>query len=322
LWILVGLAALVGLSLLAGNLRTETREVVAYLDEAHIVADDARQQSDAYQALMVNDLAVLDRAEFDVLMQTIETAIVNDKARLEPIMIPDSAVAAGDMLDLALDSWQKGLDGVQRSILAVVDDPDGIEPVDQLSTALLDLQLGDLLYARFRERANALTADLDVTITEFAPVSFVADEPVLRNAALIARAVRQSTILGSRSDMAILSGFFVPSRTGGQTASGADILPATDTLSFGVVISNLGNQVEKGVVVQMRFLDGDGVVVSSATSPTVDLEPGEGTSVVFDPADVSPGRNYEVQWSIPLDPDDIDASNNSMSAQIAIGSNG
>lgn len=318
----MGLAALVGLSLLAGSLRTETREVVAYLDEAHIVVDDARQQSDAYQALMVNDLAVLERAEFDVLMQTIETKITEDRARMEPIMVPDSAVAAADMLELALESWQRGLDGVQRAILAVVDSPDGIEPVDQLNTALLDLQLGDLLYAMFMERANELHTGLDVTMAEFAPVAFVADEPVLRNAGLIARAVRQSTILGSRRDLAILSPFFVPSRTGGQTASGADILPATDSLSFGVVISNLGNQIEKGVVVEMRFVDGDGAVLISSTSQTVDLEPGEGTSVVFDPAEVSPGRDYEVQWSIPLSADDIDAANNSLTARIAIGANG
>jgi len=322
LWILLGLAVIVGLSVLAGNLVTETRGLVAYLDEAHIVVDDARQQADAYEALMVNELAVLERSEFDVLMQTIETAISDDIERLEPLEVPDAAVAAADMLDLAMASWESGLDGVQRAILDVVDDPDGIEPVDQLGTALLDLQLGDLLYARFMQRANELAVDLDVSISDFAAVAFVADEPVLRNAEVIARAVRQSTILGSRRDLAILSGFFVPSRTGGQTSNGADILPATDVLSFGVVVSNVGNQVEKGIVVDMRFLDADGAVVVSSTSQTVDLEPGEATTVVFDPVEVSPGRNYELQWSIPLSAEDIDADNNSMNAQIAIGANG
>jgi len=318
LWILIGLAAIVGLSLVAGDLRTENRDLVLYLDEARIVAEDASQQANAYQALMSVQLRELERSEFDVLMQGFETSLAEDQERIAEFRVPDKAAAAADMLDLAMSSWESGLAGVRTAILSVADDPIGTAPVDSLSAALVELQIGDLLYSRFLVRATELTVGLDVRVGDFREVGFVAGEPVLRNGVVIAEAVRQSAILGTRRDIAILQPVFEPSKTGGQTDDGIDLFPATETFGFLAVISNNGNQVEKGIVVNARFLDADGAEIASETSEPVDLEPGARTSVEFSEVAVSPGLRYELRLSMPTVEEEIDIENNSMVIPLVI----
>ncbi len=318
LWILVGVAVVVGLSLVAGNLRTENRELVTYFDEARIAAEDASQQADAYRTLMLVQLAELDRAEFDVLMLGLESSLIDDRERLAQFLVPDTAIAAADMFDLAMTSWESGLAGVRRAVLSIADDPIGTAPVDSLSGALLELQIGDLLYARFLLRATELTVGLDVRVGDFAEVGFVASEPVLRNGVVIAEAVRQSAILGTRRDLAILQPVFEPTETGGKTDDGVDLFPATETFGFAAVISNNGNQIEKGIVVEARFLDADGAAIASEASEPVDLEPGARTTVSFAEVAVSPGLGYELRLSIATVEEEIDTENNTMIIPLVI----
>lgn len=321
-WIAGVVVLIVGMAWLTGSLRTETRELVAFFDEARILTDDAAQQADAYRELLRAQLTNLDRDQFEVLVENIESSIGEGAAQLEALTVPDSAAPSAEMLSLAFASWASGLDGVQRSVLGIADDPSSTGAVDSLNSALVELQVGDLLYSRFLDRAVVLTADLDVAIGDFGDVSFVAEEPVLRNAELIASAVRGSSLLEARRDMAILQPVFVPTNTGGRTPGGADIFPATEQLAYAVVIGNNGNQVEKGVVVEARFFDSQGLLLDSQTSETVDLEPDQKATVSFAPVQVSPGQTYELVLSTPIVEDDLDEANNTFIREIAIQARG
>ena len=318
-WWLLGLAtAFVALALLTGGIRTETRQLTEFFDESRTLAMDSDQVADDFRTLIRTELDSVSRDDFDVLMDRLEGLMVGNAAALEIVGRPDSAFASGELLSLAFDSWATGLGDFRTSVIAVTDDPAGNAPVDRLAAAIVQLRVGDLLYARFLDSANELKAGLDVTIGEFPIVAFVTTEPALLNGDLLARTIRGSTEMGIRHDLSILQIVFDPIATGGEGSDGELIFPATDSLAFSAVISNQGNEPEKAKIVTITFQSEEGAVLAQADSELLDLAPGENRSVFFDAVDVSPGSEYTLIFTLTLADDDLTPDNNTWDAQIRI----
>lgn len=317
-WLLAIATAFVGLALLTGGIRTETRQITEFFDESRILVLESDQISEDFRTLIRAELQTVTRDDFDLLMDRLEGLMMENAATLELVNRPDSAFAPGELLSLAFDSWATGLGDFRTSVIAVTDDPAGNNPVDQLAAAIVQLRVGDLLYARFLDGANELIAGLDVTIGDFPVVAFVTTEPALLNGDLLARTIRGSADMGIRHDLSILQVVFDPLSTGGAGSDGELIFPATDRMAFSAVISNQGNVDEKARVLSVTFQSEEGEVLTSADSELLDLAPGDTRSIPFDAVEVAPGNEYTLTFTLTLPEADLSPENNTWGAQLRI----
>ena len=318
-WWLVAIAiAVVGLALLTGGLRTETRQLTEFFDETRTLAMESDQIASDFRQLIREELQTVTREDFDVLMDRLEALMLANAAALTDVPTPDSASAADEFLLGALDSWASGLGDFRTAVVGVTDDPLGTAPVDRLSAAILQLRFGDFAYAKFRDRANELVGGLDVTIGEFPIVAFVTTEPVLLNNALLARIIRGSTALGERHDVSILTVVYDPVPTGGAGSDGEIIFPAADRFQFGAVVSNLGNVDEKDLVITFTFQNEEGAVIANEESGAIELSPGESDSILFAAQEVSPGDEYTLSFTLTVVVDDLNTADNTWEARIRI----
>ena len=103
-WLVILVVAFVGLALLTGGIRTETRELTAFFDESRTLALDSDQVADDFRNLIRNDLQNVTREDFEVLMERLEDIMATNAEAVRAIDRPDSAFAAGELLTLAFDS--------------------------------------------------------------------------------------------------------------------------------------------------------------------------------------------------------------------------
>jgi hypothetical protein len=321
-WLLLLAAGFVVLALLTGGIRTDNRQLTEFFDESRTLAMDSDQISADFRSLIRAELATTSREDFEILMERLEGLMTDNSAALKQVTRPDSAFASGELLSLAFDSWGTGLADFHGAVIEVTDDPAGHSPVDQLAAAIVQLRVGDLLYARFLDSANDLKLGLDVAIGDFPVVAFVTTEPALLNGDLLSRTIRGSTEMGVRQDLSILQVVFDPIPTGGEGDDGELIFPATGSMAFSVVISNQGNVDEKAVLVSMTFQSEEGAVLANADSALLDLAPNDTNSVTFPVVEVLPGSEYTLVFTVTLANNDLTPDNNSWDAQLRINSPG
>lgn len=305
-------------ALLVNGQRTETRRLTAFFDGSRTLALEADQAAEGFSRLISTELRTVRRDDFVVLMDRLASQMFLQAAGLDEMEAPDSAAAVREMLDLAFDSWQTGLAEFQIAIIEVADQPTSTAPVERLGGAVVQLRVGDLIYAGFLERAAMMIEDLDVTISEFPAISFISHQRALMNAEGLARAIRSSTEMGIRRDVAILQVVFEPLPTGGVGEEGEIILPAVDQLRFSAVIGNRGNIAQKGLTVSVSLRDVSGQALSTQDSGLLDLAPGEIGTVTFDVEAVEPSAEYLLAFNLTVVEDDLDIEDNVWESEIRI----
>ena len=256
----------------AGSLRSDTRALVAYLEEARSVAMDHSDQSVDFRELVIAGLQDLDRDRLKTLLtQMIETSAAGS-ARLDGMEVPPTAAPASAALSIAVGSWESGLTGFEEALLAVVDDPDNVVAVGGLADVLVDFEVGDRAYARFMDAAAAVRSEADVEIGDFPDVGYLSVAlPSLTYAERLAGVATRSPGLALSRDLAIAAVRLDPEETGGET-DGAPILPNTDVLLVQVVVVNQGNRTEEDVSVAMLLQDGAGVVLAERSEDLTELD--------------------------------------------------
>ncbi len=318
-WLLaVVLTAVAATALLVNGQRTETRRLTAFFDGSRTLALEADQAARGFSRLISTELRTVRRDDFVVLMDRLASQMALHAAGLDGMESPDSAAAVREMLDLAFDSWQTGLAEFQIAIIEVADQPTSTAPVERLGGAIVQLRVGDLIYAGFLERAEMMIDDLDVTISDFPAISFISHQRALMNGEGLALAIRSSTEMGIRRDVAILQVVFEPLPTGGVGEEGEIILPAADQLRFSAVIGNRGNIAQKGLTVSVSLRDVSGQALSTQDSGLLDLAPGEIGTVTFGVEAVDPGAEYLLAFNLTVVEDDLDIEDNVWESEIRI----
>ena len=182
----------------------------------------------------------------------------------------------------------------------------------------MQLRVGDLLYNRFRERADEMAAESDVAIGGFPPIAFVGDRQDLSSGEGLARTVRDNAEIGIRRDVAILQIVFEPLPSGGVGDQGEIIFPATERLWFSAVIRNLGSVDQKGLTVTVEARSAAGEVIGIEQSGPVDLAPDETGTVEFDPVAVQPGAEYLLTFDLGRVDDEVNLDDNVWESSIRI----
>jgi hypothetical protein len=294
----------------AGSLRSDTRALVAYLEDARAVAIEHSDQSLEFRDRVISGLQGLDRDRLMTLMtQMVETA-GNTATRLESAEVPASAAAADAAISLALVSWETGLTGFETALLEVVDDPESAVAVGNLADVLVELEVGDRAYSRFVEEADELRSQADVEIGEFPDVGYLSVAlSSLTYAERLAGIASRSEGLALSRDLAIATVRLDPEGTGGVT-DGAPILPNTDTLLVQVAVVNRGNRDEVDVTVSILLQDGGDTVLEERSENLLELEAGGSVTVEFADLVVTAGEKLVAIVSVTLVDGELDTDNN------------
>jgi hypothetical protein len=306
--VLVSVIAVVFIA--AGSLRSDTRALVAYLEEAREVALEHSDQSVEFKDRVISGLQTLDRDRLNTLMtQMIETAN-SSSTRLDSVGVPPDAARAAAALSLAVTSWQTGLTDFEEALLNVIPDPGGAVPIGSLADVLVDLEVGDRAYTRFVEEAEALRSEADVELGEYPDVGYLSVAlSSLTYAERLAGVASRSEGLALSRDLAIATVRLEPVETGGIT-DGAPILPNTDTLLIQVVVVNQGNRDEEEVTVSIVMEDSQGAVLEERSEDLAELEAGGSLTVEFADLAVPAGERLVATLSITLVDGELDTDNN------------
>ena len=317
-WVLL-IGVLVAVAALVVNSRqTETRREAAFFDATRTLVREVEQVASGFRRLVTTELRGMTRDDFEALMDRLSAQMAQHAADLKEVDTPDSVRAAREMLDIAFDSWADGLVEFRVAITEVVDEPTSTAPVDRLGGAIVQLRVGDLMYARFLDRANTIIEESDVRLSDVPEIVLISDQRALLNAEGLARTVRSSTEMGVRRDVVILQVVFEPLASGGLGEDGERIFPVTDRLQFSAVIGNRGNVDQKGLRVSARIISEAGEVLTTIDSHTVDLAPGDVGSVLFPPTAVDPGAEYLLSFGLTVLEDEVNTQDNQWESQIRI----
>lgn len=294
----------------AGSLRSETRALVAYLEEARAVALEHNDQSVDFKEQVISGLQNFDRDRLATLMtQMIETA-GNTVMRIESAEVPTNAAGADAAMSLALVSWEAGLTGFEAALLEVVDDPESAVAIGNLADVLIELEVGDRAYARFVEEADELRSQADVEIGDFPDTGYVSVAlSSLTYAERLAGIAARSEGLALSRDLAIATVRLDPEGTGGVT-DGAPILPNTDSLLVQIVVVNEGNRDEEDLTVSILLQDAGLTVLEERSENLSELEAGGSVTVEFADLPVTAGEKLVAIISVSLVDGELDTDNN------------
>jgi len=306
--VLVSIVAVVLIT--AGNLRSDTRALVAYLEEARAVALEHSDQSVEFKGQVISGLQILDRDQLMTLMTQIVEAASSATTRLGLVEAPPSAAGADAALSLAATSWENGLTSFEDALLEVVDTPASLVAIGNLADVLVDLEVGDRAYARFVEQADKLRSETDVEIGEYPDVGYlsVALSSLTYAERLAGIASRSEGLVLSR-DLAIATVRLDPEETGGVT-DGAPILPNTETLLIQVVVVNQGNRDEENVMVSLLLQGPEGTMLEERSESLADLEAGNSVTVEFADVAVTSGEQLVATIGIQFVDGEVDTDNN------------
>ena len=306
--VLVSVIAVVVIA--AGNLRSDTRALVAYLEEARSSALEHSDGSTDFKDQVIAGLQTLDRDRLTTLMtQMVETAAAVTN-RLSEIEVPPAAAGSAAAFSLATTSWEVGLLAFEAALLEVVENPEDAVAMGSLADVLVDLEVGDRAYERFVEEANMLRSEADVEIGAFPDVGYLTVAlSSLTFAERLAGVASRSEGLTLSRDLAIAAVRLDPEATGGTT-DGAPILPNTETLIIQVVVVNEGNRDETDVTVSLLMRNQDGITLEDRSEDLPVLEAGGSITIEFAGLAVAAGERLTATVNVGLVDRELDTDNN------------
>lgn len=301
LWPLL-VTVLVAVGVLVATAGGDARSTIGYLED---VQTSAMQVSRAGSTLsdLVGDLSRVDRSEFQSVVDGV-TDSLGDAAEVAEQEAPDQELlGAMSLYRLAVDSWQRGIDGFSDAILRAADEPGDESVVDDLASAVVSVRAGDDIYGALLEefaREDVPAPVADMPAVRLLPV----DTPITVLApAWVSAARSDASGLPMRPSVRIEQVRTEPEWV--QSSDGSTVVPAVaDTIDLMVVIGNGGNTATEEASVSLTFTGPteEPVELEEAVEP---IEPGSSTSVAFRGLAVTPGSFYELV--VELDPQGPDA---------------
>lgn len=221
---------------------------------------------------------------------------------------PGEIIGVLGLLDLAHRSWETGLDGFTRHLLAAADGDGSLGLSDALIDDLLELRAGDRLY---REAIELLAAaDVTQPVSGMPDVTFLPDAYPLVPAVqtLLAHARAEGSLLALRASLAVEQVSTLPELV--LDTGGTLVVDATEELVVRVVVTNAGNSSSDGSSLTAEVVGGDGSA-QSATLAVPPLAAGAKTTITYEPIAVTPGRSYSLVVRLALAPGEGQTDDNS-----------
>ncbi|HEX5695861.1 MAG TPA: hypothetical protein VFZ15_05715 [Acidimicrobiia bacterium] len=284
---------------------TDTRAQLDYLGVMHDQATELSVGGDSLR-LVISRLARVERAELVTATEAIAADLETAMELVEAGPPSDSLIAANALYRHAIESWGAGVAGFTSGILDAADDPNSTVAVDNIANSLAVLRNGDRLYAELVE--ELAREGTPAPVAAMPEVVMVPAEGELVGLSLAyveaARAVNSGIAL--RPGLTVSQ--IVSDPVWAVNPTDQPVLPATETVSFSVVITNLGNVESGSEPLELTLNGASEPVVVLETVPV--LEPGEQTAIQFLDLEVEPGGIYEVIAELKVVGVDLDYEDN------------
>jgi hypothetical protein len=315
IYIVLSIITVVALLMLAvSRQRNDTRDSIAYLVEADSTVNTYQDLAREFQAQILSDLRTAQREDVEALLTQYVADAQQKSDTLAGMTVPSSVAPAAAALELAISSWNDGLESFAPGLLGVVDHPASDATVEALAASLAQLRTGDTAYEAFMGAVDELRSTTDLPV-DFPEVAFLPSGP-LGYVFGITDAIQGAAGLNLRRDLEVSAVKLDPKEV--KDDNGDLILPATESIVVEASVRNSGNQPESDLVVSVTLQDNGGAVVDQFTDRVSTLDPRASTTVDFDPVTVAPGSTYTITVSVAVVPGEADVENNVKQISIRI----
>jgi hypothetical protein len=305
LLILISLVAIIGVVAFLVSRQTEQRGAVEFFAAAdESSATHSRASMELESAL--GSIGIVDRQDLTRRLDSVSAAAAEADAFLD-IEVPSRLGSSYGAVATASRSWMVGTADLGTAITAVMDGDSVEKAQEQLQGALDLLRVGDVSYSLFL--ASLADVPQDTDIPEFSRVVYInpdAQDPLLYDAQSLVLRILSSYALSPHHDVAV-TGMTNPEPVGER--GGLPVVPFAGSLDIQAVVSNIGNEDEATVRVELEVFDLDSDLTVTEFQMVTDLVAGSSTTVTFSNIDVSPGGLYQTTVTATI-PEDIDPDNN------------
>lgn len=299
--ILLVVVALVAVA--ASDAGGRTRDEIVYLDTIAEQSEALALGGDALRDV-VSRLSRIDRPEFVTAIDNLRAEITAGLEFVAEDPPSQELFAVQSLYHLALENWERGVGGFGTGVLAVADNPQAIEPTDVIANAIVELRSGDDLFGEVRaeiERFETPDPVKQVRVVILIP----AEGQAIGLAVAYTEAARsENNGLALRPGLALSQ--IVADPEWQLNPDNIPIVPATDVVTFSVIVTNVGNLISREEELMITLISVGGGEPIALTAPIPQLEPGGQTTVAFDPMPVEPDGSYEVAAVINVT--DVDTS--------------
>lgn len=306
--LLVTVAVVIGV--IVATAGSDARSTIAYTEDLRTSSEDVGRAGTALQDL-VADLSRVDRAEFQSVVDGVESALAA-AAEVAAMEAPeDSLIGATALFRLAIDSWRQGIGGFSNALLAAADDPANTEAEDELASAVVLVRTGDRIYDALVDELNR--DDVPNPVAPMPEVRLLpVDAPVTVLApAWITAARSEVSGLPLRSSVRIEQVASDPEWV--TNADGAVVLRATAAVDLTVIVGNSGNTDSGEGTVGITLASSDGSEPVELDEEVPNIAAGAQTSVIFRDVTVTPGSSYTLEVRLAPGGTDIFLDDNQLS---------
>lgn len=313
LWpVLIVVAAV--LAVVASSAGEETRAELEYLSQMRAQAAELSKDGDTLRGV-VSRLHRIDRLELVTAIDGIREDLQTGLEYVEQVPPTEDLLAVRALFREALKSWEKGMVEFASAVLTSADDPDNLTVIDVMADALAELRAGDGIYSDLQIQYEAFEGGSE-PVSLLPPVVMMPAQGAIvsLSAAYIDSARNPNNGLALRPGLSLSQVIADPEWQ--VDPDDQAVVPATDNITFSVVVTNIGNQVSKPETVVLTLVGGpDQVDREYEIGP---LNPGSQVTVAFDEIPVEPGTNYQVAVNIVATGDDIDLEDNEIRVQFEV----
>lgn len=307
------IAAAVVLAVVVSAAGDDTRVEFEYLDELQTQAVELAKAGDAFREV-VSRLQRIERSEFVTVINGIQEDLAVGFEFVAEEPPNESFIAIRSLYRLALTAWSNGIEGFETSVLLAADEPLNTVVVDSMAESLAQLRVGDELYADM-----VVEMSRDDIPQPLAPMPEVIMQPA--DAGLVTLSVSYvDSARSSNSGLALRPGLglsqIVADPTWEVNPSDQAVLPATETVVFSVVVTNVGNVASATDDIVLTLVGGPETVrLQSEIAP---LAPGQQTTVVFESLAVESGGLYEVTAALAISENDSNFEDNEIKVEFTV----
>lgn len=312
IWPLLVVAAVV-VALVVSSAGEETRVELDYLENVQGQSADLARSGDALRDV-VSRLQRIERNELVTVIDGIEQDLTAGLELTDQGPPIDSLIAVNALYREALETWESGVTGFETAILASADEPSDLGAVDAVADALAEIRAGDHAYARMVAAMGR--DDVPEPLSPMPAVTLMPAQGRLLGlaAAYVDSARSDNSGLALRPGLAISQ--IVPEPEWQVNPEGRAVLPATTTVVFSVVVSNVGNVDSDPAPLALELIGGPEPI---RLSDEVDvLEPDQQTTIVFDGMGVEPGGLYEIRANLVVTGNDVSFEDNEISVEFSV----
>jgi hypothetical protein len=224
--------------------------------------------------------------------------LASEADELLTIDVPPSVGVPYGHMTAASKSWEKGSADLERAILAIMDGNLQSASEVQIENALDTLKIGDVGYLQFLAAINELPDEMSAP--DFAVVAYLdpdQGDPGLYDAQNLALRIAAAYNLAPQHDVGVV-GMVDPSAVGER--GGIPLVPFAEFVGVNAVVSNVGNEAESNVAVELEILDVDSGESSTIRKSTGAIAAGASTTVPFERLEITPDGLYQVTLSVTI----------------------